>query len=122
MAIPTFESSGSLQQITSAKYTIPKQVRFNGDYKRPLCDSIYEIPDNKNNQSTMMGFGGRMDIINRKEVEKMPSPLNYNFKSLFEDNLKKNKGYTLAHRLNYKVNFFLFFLFLFCFFCFFFLF
>lgn len=99
--VPTFESGSSLQQLTVAKYTIPKQIRFN--YKKPLCDSIYEIPDNKTKKSTGMGFGFRKDIINRKETENMPSPLNYNQTSLFEENSRHRKGYSISQRLSYKV-------------------
>ena len=51
-----------------------------------------------------MGFGNRRDIINRKETENMPSPLNYNQASIFEDNFKYKKGYSLSQKLNYKVN------------------
>jgi hypothetical protein len=52
-----------------------------------------------------MGFGFRGDIINRKETENMPSPLNYEHSSIFEDNFKYNKGFSLSNKLPYKVNF-----------------
>ena len=86
--------------MTVAKYTMPKQERFRGDYKRPLCDSIYEIPDYKNTKSTGMGLGSRREIINRKETENMPSPLNYKHTSIFEDNYRKSKGSSISQRLN----------------------
>lgn len=50
-----------------------------------------------------MGYGRRRDIINRKETENMPSPLNYNHSSIFDEDVKKHKGYSIAIRLNYKV-------------------
>lgn len=86
-----------------AKYSMPKQERFKGEYKRPLCDSIYEIPDNKSTLSSGIGYGYRRDIINRKETENMPSPLNYRYSSLFEENYKNNKGCSLSQKLPYKV-------------------
>ena len=104
MEVPTFESGASLQQLTVPKYTMPKQTRFNGNYQKPLCDNIYEIPDAKNSKSTGMGFGNRRDIINRKETENMPSPLNYNPSSVFEENFYHKKGYSLSQKLKYKVN------------------
>ena len=91
------------------KISIPKKERFMDDYKRPLCDSIYEIPDCKNTKSTGMGFGSRREIINAKETENMPSPLNYKHSSIFEENYRKSRGCSLSQRLNYKVsNIFLF--------------
>ena len=83
---------------------MPKQTRFRGNYQKPICDNIYEIPECKNNKSTIMGYGERRDIINRKETENMPSPLNYNHSSVFENNYFHKKGYSLSQKLPYKVN------------------
>jgi hypothetical protein len=87
-----------------AKYTMPKEKRFSGNYKRPLCDSIYDLPDLMEKQGTCMGLGNRSDIINRKETESTPSPLNYNYSSIFDDNCKRHKGYSISQKLIYKVN------------------
>ena len=50
-----------------------------------------------------MGYGFRQEIINKKETENIPSAQDYNLRSIFLDNLNKEKGPTLSQKLNYKV-------------------
>ncbi len=50
-----------------------------------------------------MGYGFRTDFINKKEKENFPSPGQYNFNSLFAENINKHRGYSLSQRIPYKV-------------------
>jgi len=97
--IPTFQSCSTFQSGNIISYSIPKQERFNDHFKRSSCDSIYTLPEAKNERSTSMGFGFRKEFINKKEVEAKPSPQNYNIKSVFAENLFKEKGYSISHKI-----------------------
>jgi len=71
-------------------------------YKKPSCDTIYNLPEIKNNKYATMGFGFRKEFINKKEAENTPSPQQYELKSIFLENLKKERGCSLAQKINYK--------------------
>ncbi len=100
----TFQSCSTFQTGNIISYSIPKQKRFKGNYNPPVCHSIYEIPESKTNKYTTMGYGFRTDIINRKEIENKPSPNQYNFNSLFMDNINKTKGFSMSQKFKYKEN------------------
>lgn len=100
--IPTFQSCSTFQSGNMISYSIPKQERFRNSYKKASCDSIYTLPEVKSPRYTSMGFGLRQEFINKKEIEAKPSPHAYDFKSLFVDNIKKEKGYSISQRIKYK--------------------
>jgi len=89
--------------MSSTKYTIPKDKRFKDSFKRPICHSIYELPDCKNKKTTGMGYGIKSSIINTKEIQGMPSPNSYRIPTLFENNFLKGKGVSISQKIYYKV-------------------
>lgn len=102
--MPTYYESGtSLQKKSDKKYTIPKEKRFRNSFIKPACENIYDLPDFKTTKSTAMGYGHRKDIFNKREVECFPSPMNYKYPDLFEDNFKKGKGISISQKIKYKV-------------------
>lgn len=100
--VPTFQSCSTFQSGNIISYSIPKQERFSYHAKRASCDSIYNLPEVKSPRSTIMGFGFRQELINKKEVEAKPSPHNYNLRSVFADNINKEKGYSFSQKIQYK--------------------
>lgn len=100
--IPTFQSCSTFQTGNLIAYSIPKQQRFRNSYKKASCESIYTLPELKSPRSTTMGFGFRKEFINKKELDQKPSPVEYNFNSLFLDNIHKRKGYTISNRIKYN--------------------
>ena len=87
-----FHSPNSLQN-SSYCYTIPRDIRIKDKGFKKLNDNIYNIPDNKSNRYTILGFGQRINNFGSKE--NFPSPHNYIINSLFDYNLKHNKGSTI---------------------------
>jgi hypothetical protein len=56
-------------------YSFPKASRFL-DYSKPLCDSIYNIPDKYSKRKAGFGYGNKSDFT--KDKGKTPAPNNYN--------------------------------------------
>lgn len=85
-----FKSSNSLQN-SIYSFSFCKLGRFDGLYKKPHTDNIYNIPEKKNMRFTSQGFGKRYDLIglNGKYT---PPPNSYNLKSCFERNIEDKKG------------------------------
>ena len=90
-----FSSSNSLQN-SSYCYTIPKDARIKDKVYKTLNDNIYNIPDFKSNRCTIPGYGKRGNIFIGNP--KAPSPQAYKIQSLFDYNLKHNKGYSILGR------------------------
>jgi len=55
-------------------YTIPKNRRF-VDYKKPLCDSLYNIPNMASKRKSGFGYGEKSDFT--KDQSKSPAPNSY---------------------------------------------
>ena len=55
-------------------YSFPKSRRFK-EYTRPLCDSIYNIPDKFSKRKAAFGYGDKTDFT--KDRQKTPAPNNY---------------------------------------------
>ena len=55
-------------------YSFPKATRFL-DYSKPLCDSIYNIPDKFSRRKAGFGYGNKSDFCNDKC--RTPAPSNY---------------------------------------------
>ena len=88
-----FTSSNALQN-SSYCWTIPKDVRVKVREYKKLCDNIYNIPDNKSNRFTIQGFGQRGgQFISKNQFT--PSPLTYTINSLFDYNIRHNRGSTM---------------------------
>ena len=85
-----YNSSNSLQN-SSYIWTIPKDTRIKDKGYKKLCDNIYNIPDNKSNRCTILGFGKRSNVFGLG-AKNSPSPQNYKISSLFEYNIKHGKG------------------------------
>ena len=81
-------------------YSFPKADRFFYQ-KKPLCDSIYNIPDKFSKRKAALGYGTKSDFT--KNVAGNPSPNQYNISAYIDVNLKKKKGYTFGesrHKMN----------------------
>ena len=61
-----------------------------------MNDNIYNIPDFKSNRCTIQGYGKRSNVFGGND--KTPSAQSYKISSLFEYNIKHNKGYTILGR------------------------
>ena len=91
-----FQSPSTLQNSVYS-WTFPKSDRFGNSYKQASVQSIYSLPDHKNNRSTSFGFGTRKTFTSGN---KSPSPDRYNLPTVFEMNISKKKGTTLTSKLN----------------------
>ena len=90
-----FCSTNSLQN-SSYCWSIPRDIRIKDKGYKKLNDNIYNIPDYKSTRFTTLGFGKRSNAFGSKENS--PSPQNYKISSLFEYDLKHNKGYSMLGR------------------------
>ena len=100
-----FSSPSSLQN-SSYCWTIPKDVRIKDKGYKKLNDNIYNIPDNKSNRYTSQGYGQRGgQFISKNKFT--PSPQTYTINTLFDYNLRHNRGFTMlgksaeSNRRNY---------------------
>jgi len=93
--------SNSTLQSGIASYSIPKTTRFKNSYKEASCSSIYNMPEYKSTGITI-GNSSRKELWD-KEKANIPSTHDYVFTSLFEDNIIKNKGYTIVNKHEIKV-------------------
>ena len=67
--------------VSKQMYSFPKADRF-GSNKRPVCAQFsYNISDTKTKRATGMGYGRRMQYLERKEAK--PGPDQYNQNSMF---------------------------------------
>lgn len=101
--VTSYISCSTLQSGVAA-YSIPKTTRFQNSYKSLYSDSIYNLPELKSTGITI-GHSPRKELWD-KEKANIPSTHDYVFTSVFEDNVFKNKGYTIANKHEIKVNFF----------------
>ncbi len=100
LPVTTYISCSTLQSGV-ASYSIPKTKRFKNSYNKAYCDSIYNLPEYKSTHVSI-GNSTRKDLFDKSKGN-IPSPQDYMFNSLFEDNLNKNKGYSISIKLNAKV-------------------
>ena len=94
-----FFSSNALQN-SSYCWSIGKDKRIKDKLYKKYNDNIYNIPELKSARYTVQGFGIRGDFwvpFGKGD----PSPDRYNIPSIFDINIKKRKGATMAPRLNY---------------------
>lgn len=96
--------SCSTLQSGVASYSIPKTTRFKNSYKNAYCDNIYNLPE-YTSTGVSIGNGPRRELWD-KEKANIPSSHDYVSTSIFEENLIKNKGYTIANKHEIKVNYF----------------
>ena len=87
-----FQSSNTLQN-SSHIYSFPKSLRMDNRIDKKLCDNIYNLPEQKSKRFTTLGYGQRGIVSS--ELSKFPSPQAYKLQSLFDYNLKHNKGITI---------------------------
>lgn len=81
-------------------YSFPKANRFK-DYQRPLCDSIYDIPDKFSKRKAGFGYGEKSDFT--KDKASTPAPNSYNIVANIDKNLDKKAGYVFGesrHKMN----------------------
>ena len=97
--ISYFNSTSSLQNSISS-YSIPKETRFRDNYKKFATDSIYSLPDSKSYRGASIGFGVKSSLI---RLSVIPSPNEYNIKSVFELNKIKGRGVIIGEKFSYKV-------------------
>jgi hypothetical protein len=98
-----YKSSNVLQNSVYS-WTFSKSYRFDGSiYRKPLTDSIYNIPDKKTHRTTSMGYGKRYDLL-PLEGRISPPPNSYNIKSCFEINAKERKGNSISDKYPPQVN------------------
>lgn len=88
-----FHSAHSLQN-SSYCYTIPNSIRIKDRDYKPLNDNFYNLPMLKSTRATEQGRGPK-SYIGLKFGKGSPSPADYYINSIFEDNLKYNKGFTV---------------------------
>jgi len=69
-------------------YSFPKASRFYYQ-KKPLCDSIYNIPDKFSRRKAAFGYGNKSDFT--KDNASNPGPNHYNI-TAYNDKMKNNKG------------------------------
>lgn len=98
--LTTYISCSTLQSGVAA-YSIPKTRRFQDSYKISYCDSIYSLPEFKKS-GVSIGNGTRKDLFDRKGD--VPSPHDYMCTSVFEQNVSKKKGFSLASKIRIKVS------------------
>ena len=97
LGMSEFQSSSSFRNSTVV-WSFSKSGRFtNGVYKKPLTDSLYELPDKKSHRSTTQGLGKRYDI---RPLQGRDSPAadTYRVMSFVENNLQKKKGYFISEK------------------------
>jgi len=104
LPVSTYISCSTLQS-GIASYSIPKAKRFKNSYKPAYCDTIYNLPDYK---STVVSIGNsvRKDLFDKNKAN-IPSTHDYVFTSLFDDNLNKKRGYSIAGKHLIKVLFYI---------------
>ncbi len=85
-----FKSSNSLQNSVYS-WSFSKTGRFNGLYKKPISDSIYNVPERKSSRFTSQGYGKRYELKN-PNGQGSPPPNTYKIKSCFERSVDHKKG------------------------------
>ena len=99
-SIPEFESSKTLQT-SSISYSIPKTNRFSPEQNENLSYfPDYKFPDPNKYKGPSIGYGNKTNIINQS-LKDLPSSQSYDIKSIFENNLSKNKGFTIGEKKDY---------------------
>jgi hypothetical protein len=98
--ITNYISSSTLQSCFPS-YSIPKEKRFDDNYNKSICDSIYNLPEYKR-------IGISMPLSIRKnpfiKKDKTPSSQDYVLTTIFDDNLKHKKGISISTKFSKKVN------------------
>ncbi len=94
-------SCSTLQAGEAISYSIPKSTRFKNPNQNSYSDSVYHLPELKSTGVTI-GNSPRRELWDSEKAN-IPSPHDYVFTSVFEDNLAKNKGYTIANKHEIKV-------------------
>lgn len=99
--VSTYISCNTLQT-SIPSYSIPKTRRFKNSYREAYCDNIYNLPQHK---STIVSFGNgvRKDLYDKSKYP-LPSPQDYLFSSIFDDNISKNRGFSITERPKVKVS------------------
>jgi hypothetical protein len=99
MGISQFQSTNSLQNsIHVCSFT--KSDRFNGGvYKKPLSDSMYNLPETKSQRYTTPGYGHRGELSPATGTNS-PPPNKYFIKSRFDMNMEKKKGPIILGKIN----------------------
>lgn len=100
LPVTNYISCSTLQSGT-ASYSIPKSTRFKNSYKEAYCDSIYNLPE-YTSTGVSIGNSPRRELWD-KEKANIPSIHDYVKKSLFDENIIKNKGYTIVNKHDIKV-------------------
>ncbi len=101
LPISTYISTSSLQT-GIASYSIPRTKRFKNTYKSSYCDTIYNLPDFRST-GISIGNGKRKDLFDKNKGF-IPSTHDYVFTSVFDDNLNKKKGASMAGKSQIRVN------------------
>ncbi len=70
------------------QYSFPKGDRFASRGKTSSPDIFYNVPDTKTKKTCSFGFGNKLDLSKSSKVP--TDPTNYNLKSDFEKDFKKN--------------------------------
>lgn len=94
-----FISSNVLQN-SSYCWTIGKDPRMKAKSYKKYNDNIYNLPDLKATRYTTQGFGSKAEFwipVGKGD----PSPDKYNILSIFDTNIRRNKGSSLGGRINY---------------------
>jgi hypothetical protein len=98
--LPTSYISCSTLQSGIASYSIPKTRRFKDSYKVSYCESIYSLPELKST-GVSIGNSTRKHLFDEKF--NVPSVHDYVHTSVFEENVKKKKGYSISNKIKIKV-------------------
>jgi len=98
--LPTTYISCSTLQSGIASYSIPKTRRFKDSYKVSYCESIYSLPELKST-GVSIGNSTRKHLFDKKF--NVPSVHDYVHTSVFEENVKKKKGYSISNKIKIKV-------------------
>jgi hypothetical protein len=97
--ITNYISSSTLQS-GSACYTIPREKRFLNNYSESQCSTIYNLPEFKRIGITIPHSIRKSSFIKNDNT---PSPQDYVFTTLFDDNLKSKKGISFSTKHSIKV-------------------
>ena len=71
------------------QYSFPKGDRFGQKGKSSSPDLYYNLPDTKTKRGCSFGYGNKLDL-SKSGNKYAPDPTNYNLKSDFERDFKKN--------------------------------
>jgi hypothetical protein len=97
LGMSEYQSSNSLQNSTYV-WSFPKSHRFSGGYKNAITDTIYNLPEHKNERYTTQGYGKRTELLTA-QGRNSPPPNTYRIKSFIDLNFQNKKGMSIHEKV-----------------------